>query len=554
MRLRTPHEYWFRLHQLGANAWMWARQRPRTPQPLRFLDRYREITLRLLPPVDPAELSQLAEQILEHRFPIFAETIATGPEIDWRRDYIHQKTSGLDHFRFIPYLDAARVGDHKLIWELNRHQHLVVLARAHRMAPDPRFLNEIQDQLASWRLQNPFLRGINWASTLEVAFRALSWLAVLALVGDEFAPAERDQLWQALHQHGRYIANNLSVYFAPNTHLLGEALALAALGRVLGIADWSKRGDTILMQQRSAQVLPDGGYFEQSTYYHVYALDMFVMHLVLRGDEQPDGCVLDMAHWLSCVLGRDGKLALLGDDDGGNLFWPYGARERFGKAALERAESVAHRRFPTSASVLFASSGVATFSSGNIFVLIDCGPFGAGGAGHSHSDALSFIVREGADEILIDPGTFTYTADLAARDEFRGSARHSTVRVNGRNQAQAVNPFRWEQKPSVDVLEWRTNELLVARMQASSFTHVREFYFDGDVRIVDTIEAGPGRHAVEQFWQTAQRPQLLSVGCFAIGTAVLTLDPRVTAEVQEVQPLRLLWRTKPGLPHPRIRR
>jgi hypothetical protein len=34
-----------------------------------------------------------------------------------------------NYFRRIPFLDTSRAGDHKIIWELNRHQHLVVLAQ-----------------------------------------------------------------------------------------------------------------------------------------------------------------------------------------------------------------------------------------------------------------------------------------------------------------------------------------------------------------------------------------------------------------------------------------
>jgi hypothetical protein len=35
---------------------------------------------------------------------------------------------------------------------------------------------------------NPFLRGINWASALEVAFRALSWAWIWTLAGPEMPP------------------------------------------------------------------------------------------------------------------------------------------------------------------------------------------------------------------------------------------------------------------------------------------------------------------------------------------------------------------------------
>ncbi len=531
MRLRSAREYWFRLHQLGANAVMWAFSGSRRSGEFHFLERYREILSVLLPPIEAPALRDLAEQIVAHEFPIFCTVIGTGAAIDWRRDYLSGKSSGLEYFRFVPYLDAASVGDHKVIWELNRHQHLVVLARAFADSKDPRYLAEIRAELHSWWEQNPFLKGINWASTLEVAFRSLSWLAVLALVGDELSAQERAELWARLHQHGRYIENNLSVYFAPNTHLLGEALALAALGRVLGIAKWQMRGDELMAVQRTAQTLADGGYFEQSTYYHVYALDMFVMHLLLRGEEQPDGCVLDMAHWLACILGPDRRLVCLGDDDGGNLFWPYGDRAEFGSAALSRAERACARAFPCLPSTLFASTGLATFSDADVFLLVDCGPFGAGGAGHSHSDTLSLVVRRGPEEILIDPGTYTYTSDLWARDEFRGSASHNTIRIDSANQAEAVHPFRWINKPDVRIVEWRVNELLIAECRNNGFTHRREFHFDGDLRVVDTVEGTAGEHEIEQFWHSALKPEVQTDGSFTIGSAALNADPSAKAEV-----------------------
>ena len=34
------------------------------------------------------------------------------------------------HWSRIPYLDASIVGDHKVVWEINRHQHFMVLGRA----------------------------------------------------------------------------------------------------------------------------------------------------------------------------------------------------------------------------------------------------------------------------------------------------------------------------------------------------------------------------------------------------------------------------------------
>ena len=43
-----------------------------------------------------------------------------GTDLDWHRDPVHQRRSPVTYWADVPYLDAA-AGDHKIIWELNRH-------------------------------------------------------------------------------------------------------------------------------------------------------------------------------------------------------------------------------------------------------------------------------------------------------------------------------------------------------------------------------------------------------------------------------------------------
>ncbi len=83
------------------------------------------------------QVIELATSIRAHRFALLGLAVDTGPEIHWRRDYERGIETGLDYFRFIPFLDARRAGDHKLIWELNRHQHLVTLAQAYLFTGGP---------------------------------------------------------------------------------------------------------------------------------------------------------------------------------------------------------------------------------------------------------------------------------------------------------------------------------------------------------------------------------------------------------------------------------
>src|SRR5213078_1821048 len=128
---------------------------------------------------------------------------------------------------------------------------------------------------------------------------------------------------------GRCIERYISTYFSPNTHLLGEAVALFFVGTLcpeLPSAErWKDLGWKLTLQEAQRQVRPDGLHFEQSLYYHVYAIDFFLHARILaacNGVSIPaeyDATLERMLNALA-VVGRTGSVPRIGDDDGGRLF------------------------------------------------------------------------------------------------------------------------------------------------------------------------------------------------------------------------------------------
>src|SRR5262249_39432796 len=57
---------------------------------------------------------------------------------DWHYDPVHDRRMPLLFWSRVPYLDPA-CGDHKIVWELNRHQHWLALGRAYWLTGDRRF-------------------------------------------------------------------------------------------------------------------------------------------------------------------------------------------------------------------------------------------------------------------------------------------------------------------------------------------------------------------------------------------------------------------------------
>jgi len=481
------------------------------------------------------QIEHIATGIAEHRFPLLGKTVQVGPDIQWRRDPIHGHETGTAYFRRIPYLDFDVAGDHKFVWELNRHQHLVLLAQALTVTGDNRWFQEIELQLESWWAQNPFQRGINWASALEVAFRSLSWIWIYHLAADRMRPSFVQRFLTELYRHGCHLECNLSVYFSANTHLLGEAVALHALGLLFPqfsrSGRWRRMGREIVRAQMMVQVRPDGSHFEQSSYYHVYATDMFLFHHVL--EPAPASYVErlgGMAEYLASLMDDDGVIPLIGDDDGGRFFYPFGCRQRFGRATLATCAAVLKRsdllldgadiweqavwwlgRAPlrlepavssdTRAGRLYRDAGLAVFRSPGTHVTFDAGPFGKGSGGHSHADTLSITVRHLGEDILADAGTFTYVSSPEWRRWFRGTAAHNTVRFNGGDQATQTGPFRWTDPPTVHIIEWEGNGHIVAECSYREFTHRRAVRLTPDFLVVtDHLDGPAGEHEIEQFW------------------------------------------------------
>ena len=476
-----------------------------------------------------------ANQICAHRFCLLGyENLDYGDgknkDIDWHLDAVHKKRVPLKPWFKIPFLEFATAGDHKVIWELNRHQHLVTLAKAWLLTGDEKYVYELIAQWRSWVKANPYPLGINWSSTLEVAFRCLSWLWVDHLLAN--APACREfraELIPALAFHGRYIERHLSTYFSPNTHLLGEVLAMFFVGTLYPqmphAARWKQEGWQALLREAARQVRPDGVYFEQALHYHVYALDFFLYSRMLAAaNDMPVPAAYDdvLGRMLTVLqsLAQAGPPEGFGDDDGGRLFnprrnqtdhmtdplalgvliydrdlraaqlteesiWLFGERA---VAALPVAKTLADAPDTNSTRPKPALSSAA-FRDGGIYVLadsspcpqtmmVDAGPQGAGRCGHGHADALSLRFAMNGSRWLVDSGSGVYASpDPRERNALRGTAAHNTLRVDAVDQAVPAELFSWTNLPSAHAEDW---------LAARTFTYFSGAH-DGYKRLADPV-------------------------------------------------------------------
>jgi len=408
-------------------------------------------------------------------------------------------------------------------------------------------------QWQHWHVENPYPIGINWASSLEVAFRSLSWLWIYFLLSDSAAMPTgfRDELLGRLAVAGRHIELYLSTYFSPNTHLLGEAVALFFIGTLcpeIPIAKrWQQSGWQIVQQEAERQVRSDGLHFEQSAYYHVYALDFFLHAAVLASVNQvliPTQFEVILERMLEAlsVLARGGRVPHFGDDDGGRVFDPSRNRARhlldplatgavlfgrgdfkalvdgpreetlwlLGEAGINEFDRIPSTP-PVPNSTAFQASGiyVLTGDDSERQLVIDAGPQGAHTAGHGHADALSITASDGLCALLIDSGTFEYVGSGAERNRFRGTSAHNTLVVDGCDQAEPKGPFSWASLPRAQAEGWiagKTFDLFGGSHDGYSrlpnpVVHRRlVFSLKSRFWLVRDEAVGSGRHQLDLFW------------------------------------------------------
>jgi hypothetical protein len=458
----------------------------------------RAATLRAADALDPAARGRLlaaAERCASGHFDLLGyEGLSWGTPIDWHLDPVAGRRAPRGHWATIPFLDAAIAGDHKVTWEVNRHQWLVTLAQAWWLTGDERWAERALAEIDAWIEANPVKDGINWASMLEVAFRSISWCWVLGLVRDSRAltPARHVRIAGVLARAGRHVADNLSTWFSPNTHLTGEALALVAIGTALPQLRDARRlrahGAAVLAEWLPQHVRADGTYVEQATWYARYTADFLVHAIVMtEGSGQPIAglrAALDRAAtFLLAIARRDGQFAHVGDDDGGRFMalegsTPGDLRSTLGAAAavLGRADlawAAGERRaeaawlLGAAAVPALASAGATeprftsrAFADGGVYVLrdgwgadasvavVDCGEHGFRNGGHAHADLLAVDLVIAGREVVRDPGTWTYTVSVEERAAWRSAARHAAVTVDGTGSATPASPFTWAARPA----------------------------------------------------------------------------------------------------------
>lgn len=444
-----------------------------------------------VPETARAAIVAAADRLLKGEWEMLGAVRTDMVQPDWFWDPVTGRRSSPDAYAFsVNQRDEAAVGNIKQVWEVNRLQHLTLLATAWFLTAEEAYAQRVADQLRSWLRENPFLSGVNWTSGIELGVRLInlawirrlldSWPGVAALFeGSE--TTVRQIRW-----HQEYLAAFESRGSSANNHLIAEAagqLAASCAFPWFPESDrWRREAASLLARSLADNTFPSGINRELASDYHGFVFELGVFaaaEAAAAGTPVPDGtwrllCSMAdaMAALVDCLgqpprqgdsdegrvvlldapaRGRWPALLALGDGVFGRLAWwpavPPDAGSVLLRSLAGDVEEVSGRpaarpdRFPD-AGISFLRTAAA--DSPELWCRCDGGPHGfLSIAAHAHADALSVEVRYGGVDVLADPGTYCYHGEPAWRSYFQSTIGHNTVEVGGRWQSVRGGAFLW---------------------------------------------------------------------------------------------------------------
>jgi len=442
------------------------------------------------------------------------------------------------------------VSDIKYVWEPSRHQHLSALAFAKNAEENADY---VVRALSSWLEENPYLTGVQWTSSLELAERLISWALLYPRIADHTANDEgfRRRWLDSIYQHLAFISRKLSLYSSANNHLLGELVGLFVGSSCFNFwpecNTWRDRAQTLLEREILLQVGDDGVNREQAMSYHLFTMELLLLAFVIgRKTKHPFSTeyaqrLQTMAAFLDVIATPGGDLPWYGDSDDGRgfvlsedesglqvvmqlagLLFAQPRWLRLSKTATAAARALVPDLLtnlecgvqPSSeAPDLFPDAGLVCVRSNDesICLLMDFGPLGFTSiAAHGHADALSLWLSIDDEYFLVDGGTYAYHSHPEWRGFFRSTAAHNTARVDGQDQSEMAGRFLWRAKAKAQLLHFEKNSAQAtieaehdgySRLQDPVF-HRRKIRFDrssGETSIEDSFRC-VGQHEIELFF------------------------------------------------------
>lgn len=419
----------------------------------------------------------------KNEYSIFGIKINLEEQLNWHQDRFSGFIYPLKRFDKIKAVQYFDKGIELVFpWEQSRFYFAINLAKKYLASGEKIYYNIFKELVLDWIKKNPFLYGVNWLSTMDIAIRAANWITALNLFWDLF---EKDneflvEVSKSLTMHAEYIfafplieKNGLTTNHTTSayTGLLFIALAIRENPKS---ALWLKTAVEGLEKCIKDQVYEDGADFEGSIPYHRLVLEIFAYSTILALSNNINFSfdyykkLFKMFEYTAAYIDENGNAQQAGDNDSGRLLIfndinndPYLAEHDHSyllsigeyifnyefKSSCSKRDLNITNFFPlikkaevnnlgaaprdTEKSIVFEKAGAYILKNDKFILLVSCFPQGQKGkGGHNHLDAGSFTLSINGSSVIVDPGSYCYSRNKKERDRFRSYLYHNTLYTN----------------------------------------------------------------------------------------------------------------------------
>lgn len=507
-----------------------------------------------------------ADQALKHEFDLLGSGPVRVDPIDWHIDF---KCGTKWKRGFYREIKTPQGADIKMPWELSRCQHQLWLGEAYLITKDTKYAKEIVDEISWWIDDNPLMCSVNWTCSMDVAFRAVNWMFALNMISEYqgFDEVFSNKVSKSLWQHAFFIRNNLEKQIPySNNHYASDIVGLLYLEALFNKTNkgrsWFRFALKEYYTEIRRQVLPSGIHYERTVSYHRLMSELFSypVYMLRRLDVDIPSDVLirvkGMYTYIANYTKPNGLAPLVGDNDDGR-FVPFLRRDFRAHNYLNDPLSVENRLVSVGIGALFCTTseakrlyedaGVAIKRQENNYLFVNLGGYSKYPhedqtiiGTHTHNDLLSFELALGGEDLIVDAGTFLYTSSPKDRDEFRSTAKHNTIMVDGEEQNEPAASFSVKRNVRIGMLHQKDAHFIQGEYSTikGGMHHCRSFCFEnGNLKIIDNIKKEGLNHSLMMFFHVAEGINPIvdenRVMLGALGDIVLNKQPKLISIIND---------------------
>lgn len=454
--------------------------------------------------------------------------------IAWNKDQLSNYLWEIEKWsNQITYGDVEGA-DIKYPWELGRLQHLLVLAISISKSKDQRLIDEYCNQLYDFIGSNPPRFGTQWMTSMDVSLRLISILTsydVITQSGIRLDELHKTIAYTTKIHLDHIVNNNEWAGGQRGNHYFANMCALAIGGSYFKgdyFDDFMLNGIKSLLEELFYQFNDDGGNFEASLPYHFFVLEMLLWTLKLLLNISDDKKELINNSLNGDLILGDNKIWFkkkylerlisiikfsrstvfnygipqIGDNDSGKFIdlrsINYNALSilsevEIGLGFISFAST--EKQIINSLDHYFDKTGFYVKKSDQLELVVRAGKIGQNGkGGHDHNDQLSFELAYKSQAIIVDPGTYNYTAYPEKRNLFRSTESHNLMFINGLEQntfeAKSKDDLFWiREELTKTKLVKHNSKIFSAEIYSYDKPYKRSFLFGDSISIVDECEA-----------------------------------------------------------------